>query len=82
MKSDPCTPRFRIGRFLAFVVVILGYGTACGLLAVWVNTGFVVLLPALTMGGMVLGSLLGRTLFPPPAREDKPSARGKRGDPE
>ena len=82
MKSEPCTPRFRIGRFLPCVVFMLGYGTACRLLADWVDTGHAVLIPALGMGGMVIGFLLGRMLSPPPAREDKPSAPAKLGDPE
>jgi hypothetical protein len=51
---------------------MLGYAIAIGLLAVWLNGNLVAVLPALIVGGMVIGGLLGRMLFRSPPRKQKP----------
>jgi hypothetical protein len=74
MTSDARTPRVGIGRALVLVAVMLGYAIAAGLLAIWLDRSVVLVLPALVIGGCVIGGLLGRMLFRSPARKEEPSA--------
>ena len=81
MSFETRTPRIGIRRTLAFAAVVLGYATASGLLACWLDGRFVVLAPALVIGGMAIGTLLGRTLLRPAPPNDEPGAPGSGAEP-
>jgi hypothetical protein len=63
-----------MGRALAFAAILLGYGIAGGLLALWLNRNPVAVIAALMLGGVVIGGLLGRTLLRSPPWKEKPGA--------
>lgn len=81
MSFETRSPRIGIRRALLFVAVMLGYATASGLLACWLDGRFVVMVPALVIGGTAIGSLLGRTLLRPAPPNDKLGARGSGAEP-